>query len=136
MQELFASILRHIPDDKEEFTPEDAAKITNEIIEQEIGIWDAASKRGTKYRAVVDKTRSTAAVNNGQQRILYPGKRSAGNYSRIELEKIIVHCINSDLSACRCGLRRWSKKSRGARRSEGRRGKSAAGGHQRKLPAL
>ena len=91
VQELFASILRHIPDDKEVFTPEDAAKITNEIIEQEIGIWDAASKRGTKYRAVVDKTRSMAAVNNGQQRILYPGKRSAGNYSRIELEKIIVH---------------------------------------------
>lgn len=91
MRGLYSHLLRHIPDDQEEFTPQDAAKITNEIIRDEIGVWNTATKRGTGFRAVVDETRSTAAVSLMEKRIYFPGKRSAGNYSRLELEKIIVH---------------------------------------------
>ena len=91
MRETFANILRHVPEDRDEFTPQDAANITNEIIEQEIGAWDATAKKGTKYRAAVDNTRSTSVVVNDERKILYPGKRSSGNYSRDELIKIILH---------------------------------------------
>ncbi len=91
MRGLYSHLLCHIPDNQEEFTPRDAAKIVNEIIRDEIGAWSATTKRGTGFRAVVDETRSTAAVSLTEKRIYFPGKRSAGNYSRLELEKIIVH---------------------------------------------
>ena len=93
-------------------------------------------------------------ANNKQQRVAYlPGFKynagltgvtginetaasaAFGRQKEEKHEKDNVLCINSDLSACRCGLRRRSKKSRGARRSEGRRGKSAEGGHKRTLHA-
>ena len=79
MRGLYSHLLCHIPDNQEEFTPRDAAKIVNEIIRDEIGAWSATTKRGTGFRAVVDETRSTAAVSLTEKRIYFPGKRSAGN---------------------------------------------------------
>lgn len=78
---LFGSVLRHIPEDQQEFTVPEAANIINEIIDEELHI---------PYRAEVDDNILTAITKATDQRIYLPGAREK-NYSRVELEKIIVH---------------------------------------------
>ena len=83
MQIFYEPFLKHIPDDKEEFTPEDASSIVNEILEQEVG--------DTKWRAEVDPKAALASVGSTEKTINFPGARSKGNYTKKELEKIIIH---------------------------------------------
>ena len=87
LKALFGGILSHIPEDKEEFTPAEAASIFNEIIKTELDIG---------FEAVVNKEHLTASVSASKKKIIIPGGRSS-NYSRDELEKIIMHelCVHT-----------------------------------------
>lgn len=84
---LFGGVLSHVPVDKDEFTPAEAATVFNEIIKKELHIG---------FEAEVNKEHLTASVNVAHKKIIIPGGRS-GNYSRSELEKIIVHelCVHA-----------------------------------------
>ncbi|MBP5656053.1 DUF1704 domain-containing protein [Candidatus Saccharibacteria bacterium] len=78
---LFKGVIDHIPKDKKEFTPIEAVNIFNEIIEQELNM---------DFHAEVDESLLTASTHASQKKILIPGGRH-DNYTRIELEKLIIH---------------------------------------------
>ena len=81
IHDLFDSIARYIPKDRDSFTPQDGANIINEIIKKEINI---------PYVAEVDENVLTASMHVSERKIVLPGGR-VEHYSRIELEKLIVH---------------------------------------------
>lgn len=81
LRALFQGAISHIPNDKNEFTPVEAADIFNEIIKQEYNI---------DFRAEVDKSLLTASTSASRKRISIPGGRN-NNYTRMELEKLIIH---------------------------------------------
>ena len=81
IHDLLDGIARYIPEDRDSFTPQDGADIIIEIIKKELKI---------PYVAEVDENVLTASVRSSEQKIIMPGGRK-GLYSRIELEKLIVH---------------------------------------------
>lgn len=87
LKALFGGILSHVPEGKNEFTPAEVANVFNEIIKTELNI---------DFEAVVNKDHLTASVNASKKKIIIPGGRN-GNYSRNELEKIIMHelCVHT-----------------------------------------
>lgn len=82
---LFENFFKHIPEGKDVFTTQEACNIASEIISQEIG------EDATEYRAVMDDKASSCSVNHEKRIIKFPVERAAGNFSRKELEKILVH---------------------------------------------
>lgn len=88
IHELFGKqFFRHIPEDKDEFTPAEACEIAAEIIREEIG------EDATQYRAVMDDKIKNCSVNHLTREIKFPVERATGNgnFSRLELQKILVH---------------------------------------------
>lgn len=85
VQDFFEGPLSHIPEDQETFTPDEAANIVNEIIHEEIGDDE------TNYRAKVHPERASASVDPVARSITFPGSRPKGDYTRKELQTIIVH---------------------------------------------
>lgn len=85
VQDFFGGLLNHIPKDQETFTPDEAANIVNEIIHEEIGDDE------TDYRAKVHPERNNASVDPIARSITFPGSRPKGDYTRDELQTIIVH---------------------------------------------
>ena len=81
---FYEPFLKHIPDDKEVFTAQDAADIVNEAISSEVG-------GRTEWHAEVSPNAGFASVSSKKKAVNFPGARSRGDYSRLELEKIIVH---------------------------------------------
>ena len=81
---FYEPFLRHVPEDKESFTAQDAADIVNEIINDEIG-------EETAWHAKVKPKAGMASVGSKSKVINFPGARSKGDYTTQELEKIIVH---------------------------------------------
>ena len=81
---FYEPFLRHIPEDKESFTAQDATDIVNEIIHDEIG-------EETAWHARVKPKAGMASVGSKSKVINFPGARSKGDYTTQELEKIIVH---------------------------------------------
>lgn len=81
---FYHNFLKHIPQDQDEFTPEDAASITNEIIREEIG-------PETDWHAKVNPNAGWASVGAKSKVIKFPGARSKGNYDRDSLAAILVH---------------------------------------------
>ena len=81
IRDLFDGIAKYIPKDRDSFTPQDGADIINEIIKQELYI---------PFVAEVDDNRLTATMNISEHKIVMPGGRTE-HYTRIELEKLIVH---------------------------------------------
>jgi len=107
-QIFFESIFKHIPEDQEEFTPADAAKIANDVIAD---ILDD----DTKWHAEVKPNASWASVGQTSKVISFPGKRNRGNYDRLSLTKILGHELgthalrampfeNADISMFRTGF--------------------------------
>ncbi len=82
---LFENFWQHIPEDKDEFTTEEACNIANEIITEEIGL------EHTDYRAVMSKDDSSVSVNHDKRAIIFPVERASGNFSRLGLKKILAH---------------------------------------------
>ena len=83
MHIFYEPFLQHIPDNQEIFTPEDAAEIVNEALKEEVG--------DTEWHAIVKPKATLASVGSEEKVINFPGARSKGNYTRKELEKIIIH---------------------------------------------
>ena len=82
---LFENFWPHIPEGKDEFTTKEACDITNEIIRDEIG------EGATEYRAVMSDTAKNVSTKHDDRTIIFPVNRSAGNFSRLGLKKILVH---------------------------------------------
>lgn len=85
VRDFFSGPLSHIPEDQASFTPAEAADITNEILRDEFG------GSSTNYHATVAPERSSASVDHADRSITFPGSRPKGDYTRKELESIIVH---------------------------------------------
>ena len=81
IRDLFDGIAQYIPKDRDSFTPQDGADIINEIIKKELKI---------PYVAEVDENLLTASMHVSERKIVLPGGRTE-QYTRIELEKLIVH---------------------------------------------
>lgn len=77
---FFANLLKHIPEEQDEYSPEEAAKIVNEIVETELGLDES------DYRAVVDEKAPNASASRGI--IKFP---SDATYSRERLSALVVH---------------------------------------------
>lgn len=84
MRIFYEPFLKHIPEDQETFTAQDAANIVNRTINSEIG-------EKTDWYAEVNPNAGLASVSSGSKVVKFPGARSKGDYTRLELEKIIVH---------------------------------------------
>lgn len=84
IQAFFETPLSHIPKNQETFTPDEAASITNEILRDEFG-------SNTAYHALVAPERANASVDHADRLIIFPGSRPKGDYTRKDLESIIVH---------------------------------------------
>lgn len=84
VNDYFENFFKHIPEDKDEFTAAEAANITNEIIEEELG-------GETGWQASVNPESSAAQVIPSEKRVVFPGKRAAGNYDTVSLKKILAH---------------------------------------------
>lgn len=84
VQKFFEGPLSHIPEGQETFTPEEAANITNEILRDEFG-------GDTAYHASVAPERTSASVDHADRSITFPGSRPKGDYTRKDLESIIIH---------------------------------------------
>ena len=83
---FYEPFLKHIPEDKEIFTVQEVADIVNEIIADEIG-----DKTETGWSAVVIPNAAMASVNAKTKQVKFPGARSKGDYTKKDLEKIIMH---------------------------------------------
>ena len=83
IQEFFEPIFRHIPSGQDRFTSEEAARITNEIIDFEL-------RDATEYRAEVAPSRAFAVVEHGKKRIYFPGNTNEA-YTREKLTAILAH---------------------------------------------
>lgn len=82
---FYEPLLRHIPTDRDEFTVQEAADITSEILRTEL------SEYGDIWQAVAEPGRTSAAVDQEKRRILFPADRTPNTYTRIALVKIITH---------------------------------------------
>lgn len=85
IQDFFEDMLKHIPQNRETFTPDETVSIINEIIREEI------SYEKTNYRAKVHPERTGASVDPVTRSITLPGSRPKGNYNHNDLRAIIVH---------------------------------------------
>lgn len=86
VKEFFGGFLRHLPEGQEEFTGEDMARITNEILEEEFS--DEPDIEASGYHAVVDSSVSNASANHEKRQIIFSDSKS---YSRAKAAGIIVH---------------------------------------------
>lgn len=85
INELYGPFFKHIPEDKDSFTMQEACDIANEIIREEIG------EDYTGYRAVIREDATNCSVNHETREIIFPAERSAGNFTREGLKRILVH---------------------------------------------
>lgn len=85
MRSFFENVLRHVPQEKRMYKVQEVCDITNEILAEEFAISDSG------WHALVEPHRATAATSNEKKLILYPGKRSRGDYSRDDVLAIIAH---------------------------------------------
>ena len=86
VREFFKDFLKHIPNDKEEFTGSDMAMIVNEILTEEFS--DEPNNNATPYRAVVSSSASNASANHETRQIIFSERKT---YPRNEAAAIIVH---------------------------------------------
>ena len=84
MKIFYEPFLKYIPKDQEIFTAQDAADIVNKAISNEVS-------EETDWHAKVAPNAGMASVSSGDKVVKFPGARSKGDYSKLELEKIIVH---------------------------------------------
>ncbi len=84
MRIFYEPFLKHIPEGQETFTAQDAADIVNRAISGEVG-------EETDWHAEVNPNAGLASVSSSNKVVKFPGARSKGDYTRLELEKIIVH---------------------------------------------
>lgn len=82
---LFENFWTHIPEGKDSFTTKEACDITNEIIQNEF------AGGSTEYHAVMSDTAKSVSVNHLNREIIFPVNRSAGDFSRNGLKKILAH---------------------------------------------
>ena len=83
---VFGHFWSHIPEDKDEFTTQEACAIVNDIFREE---FDGE----TEYSAKMDDTISNISVDHDNRVILFPVNRALGNFSRQRLKEIIAHEI-------------------------------------------
>lgn len=81
VKDFYGGFLEHIPEEKEEFTSEEAVGIVNEILNDEFD-GDAG------YRAVIDSSTSNASANHEERVIKFPEGKV---YSRKKAASLIVH---------------------------------------------
>ena len=86
VNDFFGGFLRHLPEDKEEFTGEDMAKITNEILTEEFS--DEPDIKASGYHAVVSSDVGNASANHEKRQIIFSDVKT---YSRPKAAGIIVH---------------------------------------------
>lgn len=84
MRIFYEPFLKHIPEGQETFMAQDAADIFNRAINSEVG-------EETDWRAEVNPNAGLVSVSSSNKVIKFPGARNKGDYTRLELEKIIVH---------------------------------------------
>lgn len=80
VKEFFGSFLKHIPENQENFSSEEAAGIVNEIIDTELGSDEV------DYHAVVDEKVANASASRGV--IKFPADAT---YNKERLSALIVH---------------------------------------------
>lgn len=83
--DFYHPLLKHIPNNKDKYTIQEAVDIVNEILNTEL------QEFGDIWCAVYDIGRISAAVNQDNRRILFPASRIPDFYTYEELKKIIVH---------------------------------------------
>lgn len=81
-QYFFGDFLKHVPEDRDKFSSEEAVDIINEIAETEFGGMDI------KYRAVIDPKVSNASTNHEERLLKFP---EGTEYSDKRLKALIVH---------------------------------------------
>ena len=81
-QSYFANFLKHIPDDRDTFTPTEMVNIINEIADTEFGGDDIT------YRAIIDPKAANASTNHEARVIKFP---EDAEYTRKRLGALIVH---------------------------------------------
>ena len=80
IKDFFGNFLKHIPEDRKEFSADEAARITNEIIEEELDVNEE------DYEAIIDENASNASASGGI--IRFPADAI---YSRERLSALILH---------------------------------------------
>ena len=86
VKEFFGGFLKHLPEDQKEFTGEDMAKITNEILSEEFS--DVPSAETSSYHAVVSPDTSNASANHEKRQIIFSDSKT---YSKSQAAGILVH---------------------------------------------
>ncbi len=99
--EYLKGLLSYIPNDRDSFSPQEACKIANDILDRELH----ATQFG--WKAIVDPDSAGASVCQQQRLVKIPGKRSKGEYTYHDLRGTIAHEIgvhvNRALPANRTG---------------------------------
>lgn len=80
---LYANLFRHIPEDQQEFTPEETERIVQEILDEE---FDGRTK--IKAELVPDAT--SLSFDQVNKKIKIPGKPVGGKYSRKKLRSVVI----------------------------------------------
>lgn len=83
VNDFYKNIFDKLPEGQETFTPEEAATIVNEILVEDFPDSD--------YQASVAPERVTAAVDHAERKIVFPGARVKGDYTRTDLKMILAH---------------------------------------------
>lgn len=82
---FFAPIFKHIPDNKDEFSVNEAAEIADEALRDVV-------PEDSEWHAEVEPGRRAAAVSQENKKIFFPEDRVYGKtYSRQALKKILAH---------------------------------------------
>lgn len=91
MRIFLENVIRHIPTEERAFKVQEVCDITNEILVEEFAISDS------DWSALVEPDRVSAATSQEKRQILYPGKRSRGDYSGEDVLAIIAHelCVHA-----------------------------------------
>lgn len=84
IKKYFRPYLRYIPKGQSVFTTVEAADIVNNILMGEFA-------DQTSWKAVVEKNRTLVSVSTSDKIIKFPAKRSAGDFTRKSLKRIILH---------------------------------------------
>lgn len=83
-KKIYEPFLKHIPENQEIFTAQDAANIVNRALSEEVG-------KETDWHAKVKPNSGLASVGTESKTVNFPGARSKGDYTKLDLEKIIAH---------------------------------------------
>ncbi|MDO4978690.1 MAG: DUF1704 domain-containing protein [Candidatus Saccharibacteria bacterium] len=88
VEDFYGPLFEKIPEDKDEFTIEEAAEIANSIFAEFL-------PEDSKWHAVVSENATAASVSQETFTVSFPGRRALGNYDRQSLKRILVHEVGT-----------------------------------------